>query len=383
MATTCTSSAAPTAPQRTSGTCGATTAFRPAGRGCARRVRDCNCTKRHKPRPAPRNEASKFLPPFLHIVAGEGPSARADHACVNLGDGRLLIQGGADLKNEVMYDDAFLLDLESLRWTQVATTGTKPFGRNGHSMVVVTPGELLVFGGASPEEGPQNDMYVLRLTGEAEGVWEQLTWEGEGPPERDLHAGCVISLGENSTSASGDIAEEAPEDVTGDAGCDEAKVPETPQTEGDAGEPAVESSAAPTESKTPARRNGMCVIGGRGVMGNVFDDAWVFDLAAGTWSRLRSLPGPRCAAAAATLEVDGQEVVVLQGGWDGATSISGDLYAFTVREGGWSSAGVSETPRFGGCGCAGASGEDLYVFGGINPGADLADVMVLRGAPAP
>jgi len=314
---------------------------------------------------------------------GEGPSARADHACVNLGDGRLLIQGGADLKNEVMYDDAFLLDLESLRWTQVATTGTKPFGRNGHSMVVVTPGELLVFGGASPEEGPQNDMYVLRLTGEAEGVWEQLTWEGEGPPERDLHAGCVISLGENSTSASGDIAEEAPEDVTGDAGCDEAKVPETPQTEGDAGEPAVESSAAPTESKTPARRNGMCVIGGRGVMGNVFDDAWVFDLAAGTWSRLRSLPGPRCAAAAATLEVDGQEVVVLQGGWDGATSISGDLYAFTVREGGWSSAGVSETPRFGGCGCAGASGEDLYVFGGINPGADLADVMVLRGAPAP
>lgn len=61
-----------------------------------------------------------------------------------------------------------------------------------------------------------------------------------------------------------------------------------------------------------------------------------------------------------------------------AATVANDLNLYDVQSGEWTTAVVSPTPvgRFAHAACSGGR-DKLLVFGGVNPGEDLADLMVL------
>lgn len=64
------------------------------------------------------------------------------------------------------------------------------------------------------------------------------------------------------------------------------------------------------------------------------------------------------------------------------TTVASDLHIFGVRCGEWTTPNISPRPvgRFAHAACAVVGGKSFLVFGGVNPGEDLDDVMVLTAA---
>eukprot|EP00968_Pinguiococcus_pyrenoidosus_P013821 scaffold1253_cov245-Pinguiococcus_pyrenoidosus.AAC.6 len=310
---------------------------------------------------------------------GDGPQARADHGCVSLGDGRILVHGGSDHAKQLMFDDTFVLDLGSLVWSRVRTTGELPFARDGHVMVNIGPGEVLLFGGSSPLEGPQNDMYKLHFQEPTVAEWTQVLWEGPSPAERDMAAGCVVNVGAVSCEASADGNSGTPVDVS-----EENNTNVGVDTAGERGldqyPDCSEGEGRETERPAGATQMGIVVCGGRGVMQDVLDDSWLYNVQLNSWEKLKSMPGSLCAHAACALNINEEQVVVLQGGWNGngSVGISGNLLSLSLSEGSWSTASLREAPRFRSCACSVDNGSEMYVFGGINEKEEVGDLLHVK-----
>src|SRR5947208_4554515 len=79
----------------------------------------------------------------------------------------------------------------SLNWAAVATTGTPPKNRFGHSAVYnPTSNRMIVFGGGTGFPGPcVNDLWVLKNANSVGGTatWVKMTPTGTPPPVREGH----------------------------------------------------------------------------------------------------------------------------------------------------------------------------------------------------
>lgn len=62
--------------------------------------------------------------------------------------------------------------------------------------------------------------------------------------------------------------------------------------------------------------------------------------------------------------------------------VASDLHLFGVHCGEWTTPSISPRPvgRFAHAACALTRGRSLFVFGGVNPGEDLDDVLELSAA---
>lgn len=60
------------------------------------------------------------------------------------------------------------------------------------------------------------------------------------------------------------------------------------------------------------------------------------------------------------------------------TTVSNDVHLYDTSAGRWTTTEISPRPpgRFAHCACAGPE-KSLFIFGGVNPGEDLSDVVVL------
>lgn len=107
---------------------------------------------------------------------GAKPSARLFHAGAVTGDDKYFVVmggGGNNAWTGPFYNDTYRLDLETLVWTKLETTGPKPMGRIKHGLIGV-PGEkrLLLFGGHDDGAvGNRNDMWWLDVE---TGAWERI-----------------------------------------------------------------------------------------------------------------------------------------------------------------------------------------------------------------
>ena len=84
------------------------------------------------------------------MTQGAPPPARYAHAACADGAGMMLVCGG--LHNERIYDDAHVLSLPSLRWSQLRLPHTAPplappLSRQGHGACSIGSGSVLVYGG--------------------------------------------------------------------------------------------------------------------------------------------------------------------------------------------------------------------------------------------
>jgi hypothetical protein len=85
---------------------------------------------------------------------------------------------GTDSRNDV-----YKLDLSTLVWSQITTTGTPPAKRYGQSSIIDTSFNMYVFGGWGAAR--YNDVYKLDLS---TLVWSQITTTGTPPAIRYFHS---------------------------------------------------------------------------------------------------------------------------------------------------------------------------------------------------
>ena len=130
-------------------------------------------------------------------TTGQGPSFRAWYSMTVIGR-RMIVFGGAyqvfrHRKWHVLYpDDVCILDLDTLQWSKLATTGEKPTGRMQHGAVALDANRLLIIGGEvgfGNESSALTDAYVLDINN---AKWTKLTdcldtpphatWVGFGSP---------------------------------------------------------------------------------------------------------------------------------------------------------------------------------------------------------
>jgi hypothetical protein len=315
---------------------------------------------------------------------------------------------GAALFGGINYkEDAALAGLFELRgdaWRgvtgEVAPSGVPPSARTGHTLSAVPPpllrpprggggagagaplpapvplGSVLggdpaeavavLFGGSSPEEGPQNDLFLLRAgeAGPAAGAcggwrygWHAPATRGAPPAPRELHAAFVLPA--------------VCELVEGGCG---------------AGDDAPPTGATPVRVLRPPA---LVVHGGRCEDGAPRPDLCVLDLAALTWAPQVRSPHALCAAAAAA--EPGGEALLLLGGLAGG-GLSGELLRVDAAGCGLDAAAWAWRvvplarpikPRFAAAAVAvrgeqgAAGGVALYAWAGMEAAEDLAEALLV------
>jgi hypothetical protein len=106
---------------------------------------------------------------------------------VTLVGSTLVMFGGEDSKRRLM-NDLNILDLETLTWKAVDTSGTRPSPRSDHVAAAHGDRYLFLFGGGS-HSSCYNDLYVLDLDSME---WSQAQTGGTVPSPRAGHAGATI-----------------------------------------------------------------------------------------------------------------------------------------------------------------------------------------------
>jgi hypothetical protein len=135
---------------------------------------------------------------FEQVPLNGRPPPRARGAAAYDPDGDRMIVFGGRFRAEAtgpytLYNDVWALDLETLAWQQIPTTGTPPSPRSSTSLVYDgARGQLLVFGGNESTNGlqflPLNDVWALDL---ATGEWRNIAPMGTPPVVRLFHAAAL------------------------------------------------------------------------------------------------------------------------------------------------------------------------------------------------
>lgn len=128
-------------------------------------------------------------------TTGEPPSYRDFHTATVLND-RMYVFGGRGDRNspyhtqeEIYCEKIVYLDLRTLQWHTPKTTGRVPVGRRSHSAFVYN-GRLMIFGGYnSILDQHFNDLYSFDVTTD---LWTRLNPGGKGPQPRRRQVCLVI-----------------------------------------------------------------------------------------------------------------------------------------------------------------------------------------------
>lgn len=135
------------------------------------------------------------------------PTPREGHSCVAYRDS-LVVYGGCygGEDDPSRFNDVWVLDLKTKRWTQQKTSGVQPPGRDGHVAALVED-RMVIYGGSTEKKliGAFNALNMKTF------VWEELDVEGDDPQPREsmglavskstlyIFGGNVASPGEGDT----------------------------------------------------------------------------------------------------------------------------------------------------------------------------------------
>ncbi|KAH9548260.1 hypothetical protein CY35_11G078800 [Sphagnum magellanicum] len=104
--------------------------------------------------------------------------------------GSTLVMFGGEVSQRHLMDDLNILDLESLTWEAIETSRTRPSPRADHVATVHGDRYLFLFGGGS-RSNCYNDLYVLDLESME---WSQAQTQGTIPSPHARHAGATIGI---------------------------------------------------------------------------------------------------------------------------------------------------------------------------------------------
>ncbi|XP_044486658.1 kelch domain-containing protein 3-like isoform X2 [Mangifera indica] len=122
-------------------------------------------------------------------TSGNPPSARDSHTCSSWKN-KIIVVGGED-GHDYYLSDVHILDAETLTWTELKTSGQMLPPRAGHATVAFGK-NLFVFGGFTDSQNLYDDLYMLDVD---TGIWTKVMTMGEGPSARFSVAGdCLDPL---------------------------------------------------------------------------------------------------------------------------------------------------------------------------------------------
>jgi len=141
------------------------------------------------PPPSPPSSPLWKQPTTTGIVA---PLRMAHSAVFDLGHNRMVLFGGLD-DSFVQRNEVFVLDLDTLTWSQPAVTGTPPTPRGFHTAVYDAANEQMIVFGGSDGTFELSGLYVLSLSDATPFAWSTPA-AGSGPIGREQHAAVYDSL---------------------------------------------------------------------------------------------------------------------------------------------------------------------------------------------
>ncbi|XVE56785.1 hypothetical protein DITRI_Ditri04bG0038900 [Diplodiscus trichospermus] len=122
-------------------------------------------------------------------TSGNAPSARDSHTCSSWNN-KVIVIGGED-GHDYYLSDVHILDADTLMWNELNTSGQMLPPRAGHSTVAFGK-NLFVFGGFTDAQNLYDDIYMLDVDS---GIWTRVITMGEGPSARFSVAGdCLDPL---------------------------------------------------------------------------------------------------------------------------------------------------------------------------------------------
>lgn len=120
-------------------------------------------------------------------TTGQGPGPRDSHSAVLVG-GQMIIFGGTNGSRKV--NDLHVLDLGSKEWISPQCKGTPPSPRESHTGTLIGDDKIMVFGGSGEGEANYlNDLHVLDLKSMR---WTSPEVKGDIPVPRDSHSAVAI-----------------------------------------------------------------------------------------------------------------------------------------------------------------------------------------------
>ena len=122
------------------------------------------------------------------VTTGQGPGPRDSHSAVILGQ-HMVVFGGTNGSKKV--NDLHILDLGSKEWTRPECRGSPPSPRESHTATLLGDDKLVIFGGSGEgETNYLNDLHVLDLKTMR---WTSPEVKGDTTPApRDSHSAVAI-----------------------------------------------------------------------------------------------------------------------------------------------------------------------------------------------
>ncbi len=301
------------------------------------------------------------------------PAARQNAAAIYdpVGD-RLVLVGGRSSSGDL--NDTWELDLETLQWRQVTTTGDAPAPRHTHNAVYDgSAHQLLIWSGRSiTAEGSRlrNDVWRLDLS--------TMTWH-------EIHAAAPLPTARYGTAAVFDVT--SGELVNFAGFTDQGRFDDTWRLNPVSGIwRNVSSSRRPGErclhtgAYDPVRER-MIIFGGqRGP--SALADAWSLDLKNDTWDELPTMPGGGRRFPAGSFDPVGGRFVTFGGERDGERY--SDLWALRPGQGEWQNLtadGQGPPARDRAVLIHDDRRQRLVLFGGTGNDGHLADTWILPLRP--
>ncbi|MFC1588288.1 kelch repeat-containing protein [Planctomycetota bacterium] len=187
-------------------------------------------------------------------------------------------EGNIDGKFE-FYNDIWTFSPDDQKWEEIKIAGDKPPKRAYHGSTWDSAANCMwTFGGCGRNFAPKDDLWKFNFTAK---TWEQVTWQGTGPPARNNPSMHYIESSKQIILYSGFIGF---------------------------------------------------------VPNNALQDLWIFDIAKKTWkSRKCQAPG-RWQCASAFDQKRG--LLMIQGGFDGDSVPKNNTWVYQVKKNKWIDAGV-------------------------------------------
>lgn len=121
---------------------------------------------------------------------GQGPGPRDSHSAVLVGR-QMFVFGGTNGSKKV--NDLHVLDLVTKEWIRPECKGTPPCPRESHTATLIGDDRIMIFGGSGEGEANYlNDLHILDLKTMR---WSSPEVKGDIPVPRDSHGAVTVGKG--------------------------------------------------------------------------------------------------------------------------------------------------------------------------------------------
>nr|XP_019705971.1 uncharacterized protein LOC105045009 isoform X2 [Elaeis guineensis] len=181
------------------------------------------------------------------VTTGQKPGNRDSHSTALVGH-KMVVLGGTNGSRKV--NDLHILDLRTKEWSKPNYKGTPPSPRESHTATLVGDDKLVIFGGSGEGEANYlNDVHILDLKSM---TWTSPEVKGDRPAPRDSHT--AVAVGNKLLMYGGDCGDRYHGEV----------------------------DVFDMDTMTWSR---VCIIGGVGDK-QYYSDVWVLDLGTCLWAQL-------------------------------------------------------------------------------------------------